>query len=66
MKQEIFSHDQKNIIRRVRSLTYGYKFLANVIDPEMYNSRIQVDLKNKKAFVLIQKPFQKTRHMSST
>ena len=61
MKQEIFSHDQKNIIRRVRSLTYGYKFLANVIDPEMYNSRIQVDLKNKKAFVLIQKPFLKNK-----
>lgn len=57
MKQEIFTHDQKTIIRRVRNLTYGYKFLANVIDPEMNNSRIQVDLINKKAFVLIQKPF---------
>jgi hypothetical protein len=57
MKQEIFSHDQKTIIARVRNLTYGYKFLANVIDPEMYNSRIQIDFKNKKAFVLIERPF---------
>jgi hypothetical protein len=61
MEQEIFSHDQKTIIGRVRNLTYGYKFLANVIDPEMYNSRIQIDFKNRKAFVLIEKPFLKDK-----
>lgn len=56
MKQEIFTEDQKTIIQRLRNLTYGYKFLGNVIDPEMYHSRIQVDLKNKKAFILIERP----------
>jgi len=57
MEQNIFSDDQKTIIRRVRNLTNGYQFLSNVIDPEMYNSRIRVDVKNKKAYVLIEKPF---------
>ena len=56
MEQEIFTHDQKTIIARVRNLTYGYKFLANVIDLDMYNSRIQIDFKNRKAFILIERP----------
>ena len=62
MAQEIFTKDQKTIIRRVRNLTYGYEFLSNVIDPEMCNSRIQVDLKNKKAFVLIQRPLLRDKN----
>lgn len=62
MKEEIFTQDQKTIIRRVRNLTYGYKFLANVIDPEMCNSRIQVDGKNKKAFILIQRPLLRDKN----
>jgi len=56
MTTEIFTQDQKEIIKRVQNLAYGYKFIGNVIDPEMCNSRIQIDFENRKAFVLIQKP----------
>jgi len=56
MASNIFTPDQLLIIKRLQNQHYGYKFLANVIDPEMYNARIKVDFKNKKAYVLIQKP----------
>jgi hypothetical protein len=56
MEQEIFTHDQKAIISRLRTLAYGSKFLGNVIDPVMYDARIRVDFKGQRAFILIQKP----------
>ena len=56
MAEDIFTKDEKIIIQRLRNLDYGGKFLSNVIDPEMHNTRIKVDKKQKRAFILIEKP----------
>ena len=56
MSQEVFSSDEKIIIERLRNAKFGPEFLANIIDSDIQNARIRVDKKDKKAYVLVQKP----------
>jgi len=56
----MFTDNEKLIIERFKNYPSGRTFLANVIDRELSQSRIQVYKAEKKAFILVEKNYYTT------
>lgn len=53
----LLTENEKTIIKRLRNSPYGRDFIANVIDNELKQARIQVDKKANKAYILVEKDY---------
>ncbi|MCF6307900.1 MAG: hypothetical protein L3J09_08085 [Flavobacteriaceae bacterium] len=56
----MFTDNEKLIIERFKNYPSGRTFLANVIDRELSQARIQVYKAEKKAFILVEKNYYTT------